>query len=407
MSIEAIVPPAAVPPAATQPSATEPSAAQPSAPQPAPAADDAAVPARDRAVATAARTQPFAITGLFILASIYAIYVAKPILMPVVAAVVLYIVLWPVVRLLARFRVPTSLGAAIVVSGLLGVAATGVYVLADPAAAWLAQAPKVLSQVQAKIRAPVEELNRAREQVEGLVETRRGSRAPSSPDGGMKVGVVNAAIVVLGTVQQVGVTLLITVALLFLLLSSGTMFQEKLVRSLPRFRHKKQAVAITNQIQKDISAYLATVSLINAGLGLAIGLGLYAVGLPNAALWGTMAALLNFAPFIGFAIGTTVVFIVGLLTFDTLTQALLPPLVYILCNLLEANVVTPILLGRRLTLNAVVVFLSVLTWGWLWGVAGALLAVPLLAVMKVIADRVDGLGGLSEFLGGRDPPAAA
>jgi len=392
MSIEAIVPPAA----------------PPSAAQPAPATD-AAAPAQDRSVPTATRIQSFAITGLFVLASIYAIYLAKPILMPVVAAVVLYIVLWPVVRLFARFRVPTALGAAVVVSGLLGIAATGVYVLADPAAAWLAQAPKVLSQVQAKIRAPVEELNKAREQVEGLVETRRGSRlaAASGDDGGMKVGVVNAAIVVLGTVQQVGVTLLITVALLFLLLSSGTMFQEKLVRSLPRFRHKKQAVAITNQIQKDISAYLATVSLINAGLGLAIGLGLYAVGLPNAALWGTMAALLNFAPFIGFAIGTTVVFIVGLLTFDTLTQALLPPLVYILCNLLEANVVTPILLGRRLTLNAVVVFLAVLVWGWLWGVSGALLAVPLLAVMKVIADRVDGLGGLSEFLGGREPPAGA
>lgn len=345
-------------------------------------------------------------TGLFILASIYAIYWAKPILMPVAAAVILYIVLWPLVRLLARLRVPTPLGAALVVSGLLSIAATGVYFLADPAAAWLAQAPKVLSQVQAKIRAPVEELNKARQQVEGLVETRRGSRAAPASDAGMKVGVVNAAIVVLGTVQQAGVTLLITIALLFLLLSSGTMFQEKLVRSLPRFRHKKAAVAITNQIQKDISAYLATVSLINAGLGLAIGLGLYAVGLPNAVLWGTMAALLNFVPYIGFAIGTTIVFIVGLLTFDTLSAALLPPLVYIFCNAIEANIVTPILLGRRLTLNAVVVFLAVLIWGWLWGVVGALLAVPLLAVMKVIADRVDGLGGLSEFLSGRESPQA-
>ena len=246
----------------------------------------------------------------------------------------------------------------VVVSGLLSIAGTGVYFLADPAAAWLAQAPKVLSQVQAKIRAPVEELNKARQQVEGLVETRRGSRAaPPAADGGMKVGVVNAAIIVLGMVQQVGVTLLITIALLFLLLSSGTMFQEKLVRSLPRFRHKKQAVAITNQIQKDISAYLATVSLINAGLGVAVGLGLYAVGLPNPVLWGTMAALLNFVPYIGFAIGTTIVFIVGLLTFDTLTAALLPPIVYIVCNAMEANAITPILLSRRLTLNAVVVFL--------------------------------------------------
>ena len=392
MSIEAIAPP----PPADQPRAT---------PSASPAAE-AAAGAADRSVSTAVRIQSFAITGLFILALISAIYLAKPILMPVVAAIVLYIVLWPAVRLLARFRVPTPLGAAIVISSLLGIAATGVYVLADPAAAWLAQAPKVLSQVQAKIRAPVEELNKARAQVEGLVETRRGSRAaPAAPDGGMKVGVVNAAIIVLGTVQQVGVTLLITIALLFLLLSSGTMFQEKLVRSLPRFRHKKQAVAITNQIQKDISTYLATVSLINAGLGLAIGLGLYAIGLPNAALWGTLAALLNFVPYIGFAIGTTIVFIVGLLTFDTLTAALMPPLVYIACHAIEANAITPILLGRRLTLNAVVVFLAVLIWGWLWGVPGALLAVPLLAMMKVIADRVDGLGGLSEFLSGRDSAA--
>jgi predicted PurR-regulated permease PerM len=390
MSIDAIAPP---------------SAAQAS-PAPTAAAEAAAGPAEDRSVPTAVRIQSFAVTGLFILASIYAIYLAKPILMPVVAAVVLYIVLWPPVRLLAGFGVPTPLGAAIVVSGLLAIAATGVYFLADPAAAWLAQAPKVLSQVQAKIKAPVEELNKARQQVEGLVETRRGSRAAPPANGGMKVGVVNAAIVVLGTVQQVGVTLLITIALLFLLLASGTMFQEKLVRSLPRFRHKKKVVAITNQIQKDISAYLATVSLINAGLGLAIGLGLYAVGLPNAVLWGTMAALLNFVPYIGFAIGTTIVFIVGLLTFDTLAAALLPPLVYIACNAVEANIITPILLSRRLTLNAVVVFLAVVFWGWLWGVSGALLAVPLLAVMKVIADRVDGLGGLSEFLGGREPPAA-
>lgn len=393
MSIEAIAPSPPAPPAA------QPAAAS--------AAEAAAAPTEQKSVSTAVRIQSFGVTGLFILASIYAIYWAKPILMPVVAAVVLYIVLWPPVRLLGRFGVPTALGAAIVVSGLLSIAGTGVYFLADPAAAWLAQAPKVLSQVQAKIRAPVEELNKARQQVEGLVETRRGSRAaPPAADGGMKVGVVNAAIIVLGMVQQVGVTLLITIALLFLLLSSGTMFQEKLVRSLPRFRHKKQAVAITNQIQKDISAYLATVSLINAGLGVAVGLGLYAVGLPNPVLWGTMAALLNFVPYIGFAIGTTIVFIVGLLTFDTLTAAFLPPLVYIVCNAMEANAITPILLSRRLTLNAVVVFLAVLIWGWLWGVAGALLAVPLLAVMKVIADRVDGLGGLSEFLSGREPTPA-
>lgn len=352
------------------------------------------------------RAHSAAATGLFVLAAFYTIHYAKPILMPVVAAVVLYILLWPLVRLLKRAHVPTPLGAFVVVAGLLGIGATGIYVLADPASAWLAQAPRVLSEVQDKIEAPVNELTKAKERIEGLVEG-RSRRAASGGEEGPRVGVVSAALYVVATVQQVGVTLLIITALLFLLLASGTMFQEKLVRSLPRFRHKKQAVAITNQIQKDIFAYLATVAVINTGLGVAIGLGLYVIGMPNAALWGTMAALLNFVPYIGFAVGTSVVFLVGLLTFDTFAGALLPPLVYIVCNALEANAITPILLSRRLTLNAVVVFLAVLVWGWLWGIAGALLAVPLLAMIKVIADHVDGLRGVSEFLGSREPPPAA
>ncbi len=183
------------------------------------------------------------------------------------------------------------------------------------------------------------------------------------------------------------------------------MFQLKLVHSLSTFRHKKQAVEITNQIQKDIAVYLGTVTLINTGLGVAIGLGLWAAGVPNPVLWGMMAALLNFLPDIGLAIGSTAVFVVGLMTFDALTDALIAPAIYIGCNAVEANFITPMLLSQRLTLNAVVVFLAVILWGWLWGVSGALMAVPMLAMVKVIADRVDGLSAQSEFLSGRDVPS--
>lgn len=165
MSIDAIAPPPAAQPAATPPAGA--------------AAEAASAPAEDRSVPTAVRIQSYAISGLFILASICAIYVAKPILMPVVAAVVLYILLWPAVRLLARLHVPTALGAAIVITGLLGIAATGIYVWADPAAAWLAQAPKVVSQIQAKIRAPVEELAKARSRSKDW--SRRGAEAERRP----------------------------------------------------------------------------------------------------------------------------------------------------------------------------------------------------------------------------------
>ncbi len=374
---------------------------------PAPAADAGATPvalARPE-LPTAVRIQSVAVSGLFVLATLYTIYFAKAILMPVIAAMILYVLLWPVVRLLARIHIAPPFGALIVVVGLLGGAGTGIYFLADPASAWLAQAPQVASEIQAKIKTPIKELTKAKEQVESMIETgKRRSAAPAQEGAGPRVGLADAAVFVIGTVQQVGVTLLMITALLYLLLASGTMFQEKLVRSLPRFRHKKKAVEITKQIQKDISRYLGTVTLINAGLGLAIGLGVYAIGMPNAILWGTMAALLNFVPYIGFAIGTAIVFIVGLVVFPTPADALLPPAIYIACNAVESNFITPILLSRRLTLNAVVVFLAVIVWGWLWGVSGALMAVPLLAVLKVIADRIDGLAGLSEFLGGRDQP---
>ena len=382
-------------------------AAADGSPAPPPSSDpvQAAEPqasARADSLSAAVRVQSVATSGLFILAAFYTVHFAKPILMPVVAAVILYALLWPLVRLFANLHIPPPLGALIVVAGLVGGAGTGIYFLAGPATSWLDQAPEALSEIRAKIKAPVQEIRDAKRQVANLVDPDPASGPAPVPDnGGLVLGVTEAAVSVLGVVQQVGISLLIIVALLYLLLASGTLFQLKLVRSLSSFRHKKQAVEITNQIQKDIAGYLGTVTLINSGLGVAIGLGLYLAGIPNPVLWGTMAALLNFVPYIGLAIGATIVSIVGLLTFDLLTDALIPAAVYITCNAIEANFITPMLLSQRLTLNAVVVFLSVILWGWLWGISGALMAVPMLAVLKVVADRVDGLAPLSDFLGGR------
>lgn len=352
---------------------------------------------------TAVRVQSVAVSGLFFLAAVYAIYFAKAVLMPLAAAIILYALLWPVVRLLTRVRIAPPLGALIVVAGLLGATGTGVYFLADPASAWMAQAPKVLSQIQAKIKTPIKELTEAKEQVEGLIETdKRRSAAVAQSAGGLRVGLADAAVIVLGTVQQVGVTLLMIIALLYLLLASGTMFQEKLVRSLPRFRHKKQAVAITNQIQKDISSYLGTVTLINAGLGLAIGLGLYAIGMPNAVLWGTMGGAAQLHPVhrIRGGHGDRVYRRARDVSHALRCAAAAGGLHRLPCRREQRHHADH---AEPATLNAVVVFLAVVGWGWLWGIPGALMAVPLLAVLKVIADRVDGLAGLSEFLGGREP----
>jgi len=189
-----------------------------------------------------------------------------------------------------------------------------------------------------------------------------------------------------------------TLVLLYLLLASGDLFLQKLVRVMPTLRDKVHAVEISHEIQQNISNYLFSVSLINIGLGIVVGGGLYFMGVPNAAMWGTLVAVLNFGPYFGPVAGVIVLGTVGLLTFDTVWQGLLPPAWYLLLHLLEANLITPVLLGRRFTLNPVVIFVSLIFWTWLWGVPGALLSVPILVSIKVVCDRVPTLSSVSELL---------
>jgi predicted PurR-regulated permease PerM len=189
-----------------------------------------------------------------------------------------------------------------------------------------------------------------------------------------------------------------SLVLLYLLLASGDLFLQKLVRVMPTMRDKKRAVDISHEIQQLISNYLLSVSLINLGLGIIVGGGLYWLGVPNAAMWGMLIALLNFVPYFGPVAGITLLAVVGLLTFDTLWQGLLPPAWYLLLHLLEANFITPVLLGRRFTLNPVVIFVSLIFWTWLWGVPGALLSVPILVSIKVICERFPSMSHVSELL---------
>ncbi|SPE61545.1 conserved membrane hypothetical protein [Verrucomicrobia bacterium] len=163
-------------------------------------------------------------------------------------------------------------------------------------------------------------------------------------------------------------------------------------------RDKKRAVDISHEIQQQISNYLFAVSLINVGLGTLVGGGLYFLGVPNAAMWGMLIALLNFVPYFGPVAGISLLAMVGLLTFDSLWRGLFPPAWYLLLHLLEANFVTPVLLGRRFTLNPVVIFVSLIFWTWLWGVPGALLSVPILVSIKVICERVPATSHVSELL---------
>ncbi|MGE0119068.1 MAG: AI-2E family transporter [Dongiaceae bacterium] len=333
------------------------------------------------------------ITGLLV---VYMLYVARVVVIPLMVALLLKLVLSPVMRVLAAWRIPESIGAALVLAvGVAGVG-YGVFSLSAPAAEWIVRIPESLTTLERHfrvIKAPVEQMQKAEETISQLSDIgERGSEPVIVAQTGMGTAILSET-----THAVVGLSA--TLVLLYFLLASGDMFLRKLVTVLPRFRDKKQAVEIAQQVQSDISHYLFTVTVINIVLGLAVGTACYALGMPSPALWGTMSAVLNYIPFLGHIIGFSIIGLVALMSFGDLATAVVPPLVYAGLAFLEGQLITPMILARRLTLNPVAVFVALIFWGWLWQIPGMLLAVPMLAVCKIFCDNIRPLKPIGEFLG--------
>ncbi len=193
--------------------------------------------------------------------------------------------------------------------------------------------------------------------------------------------------------------LAVTIVLLFFLLSAGDMFLRRLVEVLPKLSNKKRLVDISQEIARNIAGYLLTITAMNSVVGILIGLAAYLFGLDAPILWGVVAFLLNYLPIFGPLLGCGMLFLVGLVTFDTIWQALLPAATYLIIHIVEGETITPMLLARRFILNPVLVILSIGFWYWMWGVPGAFLAVPILATVKIICDRLRPLAAFGHFLG--------
>ncbi|MGB8575332.1 MAG: AI-2E family transporter, partial [Pseudolabrys sp.] len=191
-----------------------------------------------------------------------------------------------------------------------------------------------------------------------------------------------------------------TVLFLFFLLVSGDIFLHRLVEILPRFKSKRQVVEISQQIESDVSAYLVTITIMNAAVGIATAIAMWLTGVGDPILWGTVAFLLNYVPILGTALGVLIFLLAGLLTHDILWQALLPAGLYFGFHLIEGETITPLLLARRFTLNPVLVIISLVFWFWMWGIPGVILSMPMLAITKIICDRLQPLAAFGHFLEG-------
>jgi predicted PurR-regulated permease PerM len=337
-----------------------------------------------------------ALTGILLLLILYTLKLASTILIPIVLALLLNFLFASVIRGLEHFHVPASLGAVVVLLALLGGLGFGIYKLAEPARDWMAKFPETVRQVEQKLRGlkrSVEEVTKATKEVDRLTTLDDGEK-------NQKVQVKRSTLgeSLLGPTQEFLVGAGLVLALLFFLLASGDLFLRKLVSVLPSLHDKKLAVEISRRIEHDISIYLLTISCINVVFGAAVGGSMYLLGLPNPFLWGVMAGLLHFIPFLGAIVGISVVTTVALVTLESMTAIMLVPAVYLGLNLLEEYLVLPSVIGHRLLLNPVVLLLWLIFWGWLWGVTGALMAVPLLAILKIICDRVKPLAPVGEFV---------
>ncbi len=343
----------------------------------------------DIETATAAHLQAIrrTLAWVLVLLVVAAIYLARAVLLPVVLAILITLVLRPLVRGLDRLRIPPPVGAVLVTVGIALALVMAIYAVGESLTALLDRAPEISRNVQWKLRGLISGVL-ALQELAGAEE--------GAGTGGIDLAGLFAAAV--GSLANVGSAMAAALVLATFLLASGDLFQRRIVEVSPRLTDKKRALGIVRAVERQVSRYLAAITVINAAMGVVVGAVLWFLGMPYAALWGVAAFLLNYLPFLGGVIGVTLVGSVAIVTFDTLGQAMLAPLAYFLINSVEGQVVTPLIVGRRLALNTAAVFTTVVFWVWLWGVPGALLAVPLLVVIKVIADNVASLTTLGRFL---------
>jgi predicted PurR-regulated permease PerM len=366
--------------------------------------------AQEQVERTHADTRSVSLLVLAILGVLYTLYLAQDIILPIVLALVLNLLLQPARRFLTgKLRLPAALASLLLILALFAVVSGLAAAVSLPASNWIGRAPEALPKLQQKLgplQGPIQYMQSGIQKLEHLMEPSSGQQQngqgqqgqtvtvrQSSGLGGLGMSVLNGTRAFLGKFFTV-------VVILFFLLWAGDTLLRSFVEIMPRFRDKRRVVEISGEIEGNISHYLAIITLMNALVGIANGLSTWACGLPDPLLWGTLAFLLNYIPILGPFAGVVVFFVVGLFVYSTIWWAFLPAGIYLLIHVIEGETVTPMLLASRFTLNPVLVIVSLFVWDWMWGVVGALLAVPLLAICKIVCDHIPHLTPLGHMIGG-------
>jgi predicted PurR-regulated permease PerM len=339
------------------------------------------------------------LAGILLLISVGAVYLARDFLLPAVFAIFIAVTLRPLVRSLSRRGIPAWGSTAMIVTLAAILAAVAVSVFAGALIQWMQDAPRLQQEFLSKISS----LRSSFESLIRIGETIKDAASPPAGGDVQEVVVRESMLPTLFTLvagYPLNVIFVASGAIVIavFLMASGDMFYEKLIRILPSFSDKKAALRIVLDVEREVSAYLISITLINAGLAAAVGGSFWAIGLPTPHLWALFAFILNFIPYLGPITGLALSAVIGIVVFDNIGYALLAPLAYGALIGLETQIVTPAMLSRRIQINAVMILMALAFWAWAWGIAGIVVAVPILVTFRVLCNHIEALAPIGEFL---------
>ena len=352
------------------------------------------------AAPTSATPRPRSSTAAIVLATLavaYTLWATQELLLPVLLAMFFALIGNPIIRTLEKIHIPRFVGALAVLSTGLACAVLLGSLMAEPAGKLMREVPRELREIAPKLRAVVKPVQDAKKGAESIARVAGGEDVNAVR---LVRTEVNDPFRSLTTTPRMIASVLAVVLLTLFFMIYGANLQRRVLALLPGRQQKKLTMDILQSIEREMSRYVLTITIINTLLGLAFAGVLVWLGLavPEALMWGTLAALLNYAPYVGPLIGIMAMLLMGFVHFDTPLEALLPSGIYLLLHTLEGQFVTPILLGRRMALSPLVLILGLMVFGWLWGIIGLLLAVPLLVCVKLVLARVDGMEGWARLL---------
>ncbi|EMT5437522.1 MULTISPECIES: AI-2E family transporter [Stenotrophomonas] len=340
---------------------------------------------------------PMSLVVLATLAVGYTLWAAQDIILPVLLAVFFALVGNPILRLLQKLWIPRALGALLILGAGLGVTGSLAVQLIGPAMDWAQEAPQQLRKVARQVQDLTKPVQQANQAAENFARVAGG-------DSNHKVQVIRTQMDdpyrMLTRAPRLAASVLAVVLLTLFFMIYGQSLQRAAIALFPNRQQQRFTSDILRSIEREVSRYVLTISVINTLVGLVFAgvLMLFGIGLQEALLWGTVAALLNFAPYVGPLIGVALMLLMGFVEFRDPLQALLPAAAYLALHTLEGQMVTPIVLGRRMKLSPLVLILALMVFGWAWGMIGLLLAVPLLVCIKLVLARLDGMQGWARLL---------